>query len=1281
MAKIVNYIMQGYVSDTSGIRKIIQVVRGNEVEFFLTSSDGNIESAFLIKNNSSEYCYKDKKAREIYKIYSEYLKGCSAKNGVPTMYVIGAGIKHSYKRKGADISVMMCADSVVGFESRTDSLVISLSYEGSIDDIMKKKGVNLSSSLIGNAYIELTGATKKKETNKQNSSSGMFANNDSWALDEDDIPIRTLEEVSLEKDITWLNNKKYYIINDSATAEKIFKFIENYDKTVSYDVETSGLRINMFGEIGSERGDELIKWNEEHPNEKIKADYLVGFSFTVDEGIGYYFPCKHRKFKNLYEDNDELTIQIRERIKSEYTIGKYRDRNDNMAKYIMSHSIHEFSCDVVLMERCRYIFETRNMMAFNSSFEWKTTWLYNIDLNVKDDPMLMHQLMYKSKRVRTNRGEPSNLKYLSRAELGIDQLDLSDFFTTYKEEDDGRVRYKYTSGKKSKSKRDLNIDFSYMTYKEAKAYAPADVDLALSLFYKYKRDLVENHPELEYLYQCEVLLACAVGYAEYYGFKISPDKIEGARKKTEIQMSLFEHTIRNMNNLSSPKENYIIEQIHCALVAEEIRAADDAKKFGVEYSDKIPSVMDILNDYDKYADRLGTDELEKAVSLSEQFIKEVKEQGNLNMAAPGQVAELLYSKYGWNLTEDGKKSVGKKVLKQYADLKDNNDNLLYPEVKLYRKWKDLDTLLGKFFSKMQDFMYPGGFVFPNFNQMAAATGRFNSKQPNSQQLPKNVTKITVPRDGHVYVDADFSQIEYRVLVGLAKEEGLINDFKDPDNNYHTLMSSKMFEVDYAAVTDEMRKQGKILDFAIPFGMGFKSIAIMLHGRTDTESVEDAKAKYDMYFSAQPNVKEFFVLVKESAQINEYTLTHFKRPRWYSFVDKDGNYSRKHVSMALRQAGNAVIQGTARDIFGIAVVRNFTNLRNKCLLGKVLMVNYIHDEILFEINCNECSVAEALGDILEAMQMQIKGFPPIYVGAGVGMNWKDAKSSMAEIHPVLGQWIQDNRYEIKTSTVPEEVNKQFEEMNTAFRKYKITKYIKNEQLRKNKGENISTIDPAISGLLALQFDYGIEKRMKIEAKDLGLDKDGIDEYMKDLTLRRIKEYVLQNAEMFIGEENITEHEVRCPEDLGITWFNGVTQSNVHTEEDDDNSYDDEDDDENNNELNEYEFAMIDESDIIYGLSVIDIIEQFGTIVSTSKRICGIDIRKMGKNRIESLADILLAHRCSEDDYGAMQVVLMNGHKMLLKPGMWVNGISGNDIETIKKICESNGKYGNSSAITV
>lgn len=519
----------------------------------------------------------------------------------------------------------------------------------------------------------------------------------------DNVRVRTVAEIALEKeDVTWLKGKGYYIINDDAQAEALLSQLDNYTGPIAFDTETTGLKINCFGKINSVYQRNLEKYNAEHPDEKIRADRLVGIIFCVQEDVSYYFPAFNRKFKNLYQDLDsEVRRQTIEKIKARYIIGDLRDQHDDdMYDYVMNTPPEKFTSDVILMERVRNILERGHIVGHNGTFDWKVAYLYGIDTNFKDDTMIMHQLMYKFRSTTSNRGESSALKYLEKREFGMDAWELEDFFPDYKEDNSGLTK------SNKRSKKGSTIDFSYMDYDGTRVYAPTDGDGTFKLFVKYKSDMIENHKDLEYLYQVEMLVSSAVAYMEFYGHRLDERMIEGARVSTQADVLRIESEIRQLVQFSSPEELEAYQR-----------------------------VLDILGEY-KDADKAG--DLEKSKFTIEKLetanknLREIidnDEDHPLNLASPAQVATLFYDVLQIPNPGD-KKSVAKRELKALLKEKNSDGSPKYPIVHLYSEYKKQDTLVTKFFDNLQYFMYPGGYIFSHFGQIAAATGRMSASKPN-----------------------------------------------------------------------------------------------------------------------------------------------------------------------------------------------------------------------------------------------------------------------------------------------------------------------------------------------------------------------------------------------------------------------------------------------------------------------------------------------------------------------------------------------------------------------
>lgn len=1153
-------------------------------EIVLVSS-GQVASAFR-HDETGDYSFLNNKAKEMYKILKDGIGGCKSKNGSSMPFPLGTSVMHEFTKSKTEYLIELfnselvsCKINCVGGEE------VNLAYTE-------------TSQIPPNIpYVKLTTAQPKKPIDDEFSSAA-----------DDEVVVRSVAEIALEKeDVSWLKNKKYYIVNEDDQAEQLFSYLDNYSGPISYDTETTGLRINCFGKIGSPYKKQLEEYNAEHPNEQIRADRLVGIIFCIEDNVSYYFPCFNRKFKNLYDTDTATRQKIINDIKVRYTIGEFATKDSDLSRYIRSTPAEQWGSDVILMERVRNILSKKHIVAHNGSFEWKVGWQYEIDTNLRDDTMIMHQIMYKFRSTTSNRGEPSNLKYLAKVELGIDQWELSDFFPDFKDDTSGLVR---AGGKGRGKKGNSKIDFSYMTYEGTRVYAPTDGDVTLLLFKKYKADMMKNHKEQEYIYNVEVLVSCCIGYMEFYGHRIDEEKIYAVRDQTKAEIACIESEIRQQVGFSKDEE---LERYN--LLKEAMQGFNEADKHGTAEERNRANEIVIS----------ATAELYKAI--------ENDKDHELNLASPSQVAELFYDVLGYPLQGD-KKSVAKKQIKPLVKAKNEDGSATYPVAKLYSDYKVKDTLMTKFFDNLTYYMYPGGLIFSSFGQISTATGRMSCSKPNAQQYPKAITNIVVPRPGYVMMDADYSQIEYRVLTALAGNEWLAELFSDPDSDYHTLMASMMYGVDYASVTPKMRSDAKSFNFGIPYGMGFKSLAILLKGNSKQSSVEEAKEKYELYFKNQPKTRKFFDQVKEMAQVNKYTKTFWNRYRYYSFTDADGNENNARKAAALRQAGNAVIQGTAADIFKISVARNFMYIRENNLLGKLLIINMIHDEQLFEVDVQSLNMQRVLADVGRNMQFKVNGFPPLYIGAGIGPAWGKAKGKMAEIHPVLLEqftseaaniplWRTDN-----SQVDPKEVLKYFDGRVYKFREQKVEQYLLDPA---NRGKDLH---PAIGNLLNLQFTYGHDK-----------EKEGLND----------NEFTLLCVDEFIKHNNLE----------GITsgMFTANTDAEAAKEDEEDEEYTDGDDEEEEDDIDFFggAFTVIDEKNELFGSSLQDLIAIFHFFVSPDMGVCCIDSMDLSYQKKDELVEFLCQHLCDSEDEGAMELIFLQPGNILNRTGTFVKGISDEEIE--------------------
>lgn len=1160
-------------------------------------TSGTVVSAYLVDDTGS-YSYNNVRAKELVRLVQSGVKACTSKNCVPMPFELGAMNQHEFIKSKVEYTIQLYRGEVVGAFIQSSDKRLEMEY---ISDISMPTNI---------PYVKLTEVKKNVD----------IADNDL-----DAIQTRSVQEIALEKeDITWLQNKKYFIVNDDETAEQLFAFFDQYNGPIAYDTETTGLKINCFGQINSKYQHDLEKYNEEHSDNPIRADKLVGIIFCVEEDTSYYFPCFNRKFKNLYQDLDSpVRKRIIQNTKSRYTIGDLRDKNNSVAEYWRTTPDDEITPDCILMERVRNILETKHIVAHNGSFEYKVGLQYWIDTNLKDDTMIIHQVAYKF-RNGGGKAEPSNLKYLAKKELGVDQWELHDFFPNWKPDKEGLVRRK--PGAKNLG---TQIDFSYMDYEGTRVYAPTDGDVTLGLFHKFKADLLANHKEMEYIYNVEVIVACAIGYMEFFGHRIDESKILNARAETMANKSMIISEIRQMIDYANDSE--------LSAYAEIKQFRDNKKESGLSEDNFNSKLIELVG------------KLDGAI--------ESNVQKQINLGSSAQVCDLFYNKLGIPFSGD-KQSVAKKEVKALLKEKNDDGTPKYPVVHLYSKYKNEETLLSKFFDNLIYFTYPGGFIFSSFGQIATNTGRMSCSKPNCQQYPKVITKIIIPRDGYVMMDADYSQIEYRVLTAMAGNEWLAELFSNPDSDYHTLMASLMYDVDYSAVTSSMRSAAKSFNFGIPYGMGLGSLAILLTGKNTAQTRDEAAEKMEDYFKNQPKTRKFFDNVKEMAQVNGYTKTLFNRYRYYTFTDKDGNVNNAKKAAALRQAGNAVIQGTAADIFKIGVARNFSFIRRNNLLGKLLIINMVHDEQLMEVDVQHLNMQRIVAEVGNNMQFKVDGFPPLYIGAGIGKAWGYAKGKMAEIHPNLLEefteearnipiWRTEEEMKEKPYVDTQEVLNYFDSRVYEFRRKKVADYLSNpENWHK-------AIYPAISGLINLQFNYGRGDDAKAYVGPNGEKYDD-------------QQFLELNIGDFLKENHI---------DADPSWFKAGDNKAEDEEEDKEYSEDEGDEDdimdmvEGDDDIRS--FTLVDESDKTFGSSIHDMISVFGACILVQQRICGISTKNMYYKKKDALIDYLMQYMCDPEDPEGLQIVFLNDANVLNYTGVYVKNLDNDKLEQAYRNANSSG----------
>lgn len=348
-----------------------------------------------------------------------------------------------------------------------------------------------------------------------------------------------------------------------------------------------------------------------------------------------------------------------------------------------------------------------------------------------------------------------------------------------------------------------------------------------------------------------------------------------------------------------------------------------------------------------------------------------------NINSPKQLGEVLFEKMG---IPGGKKtktgySTAAEVLEKLAEE--------YPIVTDILQYRGLTKLKSTYADGLFDCIAEDGRIHTTFNQTITATGRISSTEPNLQNIPirmeqgRLIRKVFVPKEGCVFVDADYSQIELRLLAHMSKDTELIEAYAS-EADIHRMTASKVFHIPFDEVTDLQRRNAKAVNFGIVYG-------ISSFGLSQDLSItrKEAAAYIEQYFATYPQVKAFLDGLVSSAKANGYVSTLYGRRRPIPELSS-GNFMQR--SFGERVAMNAPLQGTAADIMKLAMIHVFEKMQAQGLQAKILL--QVHDELLIEAPLEE---VEQVKTILEE---EMKGVAKLSVALEIdvhtGKDWYEAK---------------------------------------------------------------------------------------------------------------------------------------------------------------------------------------------------------------------------------------------------------------------------------------------------
>lgn len=371
-----------------------------------------------------------------------------------------------------------------------------------------------------------------------------------------------------------------------------------------------------------------------------------------------------------------------------------------------------------------------------------------------------------------------------------------------------------------------------------------------------------------------------------------------------------------------------------------------------------------------YADQLAL----SIAQIEKEIFAETGEEFNIN--SPKQLGVILFEKMG--LTG------GKKTKTGYSTSADILEKLAVdtPIVSKILEYRQLTKLKSTYADGLRNYISYDGRIHGTFNQTITATGRISSTDPNLQNIPirmpmgKKIREVFIPKPGCIFVDADYSQIELRILAHMSGDEHLIAAYNS-EQDIHRITASQVFGTPLEEVTPELRSNAKAVNFGIVYGISSFGLSQDL-----SISKKEADTYIKQYYATYPKLKEFLDSTVENAKKDGYVTTLFGRRRPIPEL-KSSNFMQR--SFGERAAMNSAVQGTAADIMKIGMINVYKRLKEEGLKSKILI--QVHDEILIE------TIPEELEEVKKIVIYEMKHAADLDVVLEVGMesgnNWLEA----------------------------------------------------------------------------------------------------------------------------------------------------------------------------------------------------------------------------------------------------------------------------------------------------
>ncbi len=379
-----------------------------------------------------------------------------------------------------------------------------------------------------------------------------------------------------------------------------------------------------------------------------------------------------------------------------------------------------------------------------------------------------------------------------------------------------------------------------------------------------------------------------------------------------------------------------------------------------------------------YLKKLAVEFEEKIYGLEQQIYKLAG--GEFNINSPQQLAKILFEKLNLPVIERTKTgaSTNESVLKQLSSS--------HELPKLIMQYRELAKLKSTYIDPVPEMVNPKtGRLHTSFNQTVTATGRLSSSEPNLQNIPirteigRSIRRAFIPKEGCVFIDADYSQIDLRVLAHMSGDENMSAAFRN-NEDIHNHTACEIFGIKPEEVDEEKRRIAKTVNFGLSYGMSPFGLSQNLGIPTGI-----AKEYIEKYFTRYKGVKKYMEDIVKTAQKDGFVTTLLNRRRYLPEISAKNGTVR---SFAERVAINMPIQGTASDIIKVAMINIAHRLNAEKLKTKMLL--QVHDELIFETLKDEVTKVKKL--VKEEMEGAIKLDVPLIANISIGANWRDLEET-------------------------------------------------------------------------------------------------------------------------------------------------------------------------------------------------------------------------------------------------------------------------------------------------